>query len=205
MLLDFATIVRDRELIINGVVHVGAHLAEEAPIYKELGINKVVWFEANPYVLPKLVPIVESYGQELISACITDVEGDKVQFNVSNYDGMSSSVFEFGTHPTFSPDTIYERTVELATTTLDGWAFRFPGCNALVMDVQGAELKALEGAQQSLKQFDLVMSEVNQEEVYVGCAKIWELDAMLEGYGFTRVETHWVPNQGWGDALWCRS
>lgn len=33
---------------IRGIIHVGAHDAEELDVYKAYGITRVVWIEANP-------------------------------------------------------------------------------------------------------------------------------------------------------------
>jgi hypothetical protein len=46
------------------------------------------------------------------------------------------------------------------------------------------------------------MTEVNKDQVYVGCTQIGEIDEILSD--FKRVETFWVGNQGWGDALYIR-
>src|SRR5262245_13671244 len=40
MLLDFEREARQRALTIHGVLHVGAHLAEEATVYRALGIDR---------------------------------------------------------------------------------------------------------------------------------------------------------------------
>jgi hypothetical protein len=124
---------------------------------------------------------------------------------VTNYDGMSSSVLAFGTHPTFSPDTVFVKEEVLLSATLDRLVAenRITGCNFLSMDLQGAEMLCLRGATKFMESVDYVMSEVNTAEVYVGCAKLPELDEFLAG--FTRVATHMVGEQGWGDALWLRS
>ena len=37
----------------KGIIHVGAHRGEEAPVYEWFG-KKVLWFEANPYIFKDL-------------------------------------------------------------------------------------------------------------------------------------------------------
>lgn len=207
MLLPFDLLVQKYDMHgstgIDGVLHVGAHLGEEAELYQRQGIENVWWVEANPFVHDKLEAILRPYRQTLIKACVTDKDGDTRQFNVTNYDGMSSSVLEFGTHPTFAPDIHFEHRIEVTTSTIDTLVEQYDiKANFLNMDIQGAELLALRGATSYLKQVDYLISEVNCQEVYRGCARIEQLDALLKG--FRRVETHWVDNQGWGDALWIR-
>ena len=161
------------------------------------------WVEANPGVFDKIRAALIPYpNQLLIEALVTDVDGSERRFNVTNYDGMSSSVLEFGTHPTFSPDTVWVDHLMLATRTLDSLVAEHAiDANMLVMDLQGAEGLALKGAQGLIPQLDFVYSEINTAEVYIGCAKVEELDAMLPD--FRRVETTPTPH-GWGDGFWCR-
>lgn len=205
MLMSLPDLVANYEMSITGVLHCGAHLAEEAPIYAALGAGSVWWVEGNPTVIPKLEPIIAAYpGQSLIEALLYDQDGETVGFNITNYDGMSSSVLEFGTHPQFSPDTVFVDRVELSTRSIDSLVAEHQvEANFLNMDLQGAEGRAVRGGRTFIdNQVDYIMTEVNKDEVYVDCAKVWELDEMLGD--FERVKTHWVGNQGWGDGLYIR-
>lgn len=206
MLMDLPGLVQKYDMKISGVLHLGAHLGEEAQTYRDLGIDNVYWVEANTAVIPKLMKRLRPYGHTVIHALIYNENGLNLDFNVTNYDGMSSSIFEFGTHPEFSPDTVFVNKVNLKTRTVDSLVeeFGITGLNFLNMDLQGAELAALQGAEKFLEGVSFVMSEVNKAEVYLGCAKIKELDAFLRVRQFRRVETQWVAGQGWGDALWVR-
>lgn len=204
MLMSLDDLIAGHNMDIHGVLHVGAHLAEEAPTYDRCGVGPVVWVEANPAVIPKIEDVLRAYPQQrLIEALVYSTDGARLPFNVTNYDGMSSSIFEFGTHPTFSPDTFFERTIELPTCTIDT-IVDAEGivANFLSMDIQGAELHALQGAPRFLAGVDYVMSEINRDEVYVGCAHVEDLDEYL--VGFDLVDQHWVGDQGWGDGLWVR-
>ena len=188
---------------IHGVIHAGAHLAEEAPIYAGMGIENVVWIEAEYRAFNKIIQNGLPPGQMVIHALVADEDGKEFVFNITNYDSMSSSVFEFGTHPNFSPDTKFISHIKLFASTLDRLVevHNISGCNFLNMDLQGAELLALKGATKLLPELDYIYTEVNTEEVYVGCAKMNQLDEFLSD--FSRVETFMTPN-GWGDALYVR-
>lgn len=205
MLLDLPTLVAKHNLKITGVLHCGAHLAEEAALYHGLGISNVTWVEANPAVIPKILQALHRWpGQRLVHALVYSEPDVEMTLNVTNYDGMSSSIFEFGTHPQFSPDTVFVDKVTMRTETIDAIADTYGvQANCLNMDLQGAELHALRGATNFLEGVDVIVTEVNSADVYVGCAKIHELDEYL--VGFERVETHWVPGQGWGDAAYTRT
>jgi FkbM family methyltransferase len=204
MMLPFKELVAKYNMAIRGVVHVGARLGEEAPLYDAAGVRRVWWIEGNPRIIQRLTRNVGMYGHSVIEALVTDTDGAIIDFHVTNHDGMSSSILGFGTHPTFSPDTVFVEHLRLSTSTLDTLVarHRITDCNMLMMDLQGAELLCLKGASNFLRGVDYIISEVNSAEVYVGCAKVHELDEHLAG--FERVETHWVRDQGWGDALYIR-
>lgn len=205
MLLNLEDLMHNYNMKVKGILHVGAHLAEEAHMYDGLGIKTVYWIEGNQDNIAAIERIVAPCGHWLISALVTDKDREYVQFNITNNDSMSSSVYEFGTHPQFSPETVFIERRMVESRTLDSLAEEyehFPRVNFLNMDIQGAELLALRGATKLLEQIDYVYTEVNNAQVYVGCAQVEELDAILDEY--ERVETGWVPRQGWGDALYIR-
>jgi FkbM family methyltransferase len=202
---------------VMGIVHAGAHLCEEASDYNRVfgtGIE-VWWIEGNPAVLPLIAQALASYPNQHYQQCVLGgKDHEERKFNITNYAGMSSSLLEFGTHPEFSPDTVFESQLTVETETLDTLlGHRYASipyyasilyANMLVMDLQGVELEVLHGAQIFLQSVDFIMTEVNKDEVYVGCSKIWDIDDFLLGAGFMRMETHWVGDQGWGDAFYCR-
>jgi hypothetical protein len=73
------------------------------------------------------------------------------------------------------------------------------------MDLQGAELHALRGGVKFLEGVDAVATEINFDELYVGCVRAPELDEFMQLHGFRRVETEMAQNNvGWGDALYLR-
>lgn len=214
MLLSLSDLITKHKMAIKGVLHVGAHLAEEAEEYDKLRLGSVWWVEACPDLIPKIRRHIVRYPlQRAIQGLVYSVAGEDLGFNVTNHDGMSSSIFEFGTHPEFSPDTKFVDRITLPTTTIDDVVDAHGvQANLLNMDLQGAELHALLGASNFLRSVDYVYTEVNKAEVYRGCAKINELDEVLSD--FKRVETTWVlttlsrsrgkKDDGWGDALYVR-
>ncbi len=202
MLLDLKVLSERFDLKIDGIIHLGAHLAEEAALYHELGVSRVVWIEGNADNILKIKNIAQRYGHDVIWALITDKDGEPTEFHITNYDSMSSSVLEFGTHTQFSPDTKFIEHRMMKSSTLNLHAKAFTGCNFLNMDIQGAELLALQGASEVIPQLDYIYTEVNAKEVYKGCAQVGDLDIFLKD--FNRVETGWVDRQFWGDALYVR-
>jgi FkbM family methyltransferase len=213
MLLDLGELNAKFGLRISGIVHIGAHLAEEAPLYRSLGVP-VVWVEANPRVINQIHKVLQDLQQpcplqEVMNWLVLEEERYNVPFHITNYDGMSSSVYNWGTHTQFSPDTVVEETLSLKSVTLDRvfdyvTAFR-PGetFNMLNIDVEGAGLDVLRGGPRMLETTDYIYIEVQTENVYDGAPFLFEYDAFLEKH-FQRVELGMVEGQGWGDAFYMR-
>lgn len=206
MLMDMKSLLEKYNIKPKEILHIGAHLGEEAGQYYASKIPKVTWVEANPDVLSKLQYNIYRYNnQSLIWALVTDVDDDLINFNVTNYDGMSSSVFQFGEHVKYSPDTIFTHTLPMRTTTLDTLCRRFElKPDFLCMDIQGAELLALKGAKTMLGSVNWIYLEVSTHETYLGGATMLELDKFL-GPTFARKETCLHMHAGThGDAFYVR-
>lgn len=204
MLLEFNDLVKKYNMDISGILHVGAHLGEEAELYDAIGVKNVYWVEGNPHVLGKLSKKLRSYDHTVIDALVYDSDGVPLEFNITNYDGMSSSILKFGTHESFSPEIHFVDTVKKDSRSIDSLVAEYgiEDVNLLNLDIQGAEKYALAGATEFLKGVDYIFTEINKKEVYIGCTKVKELDAMLSD--FKRVQTFWVHDQGWGDGLYVR-
>jgi FkbM family methyltransferase len=206
MLIDFRTLFPKYDIKPKGVLHVGANVGEEAPVYDELGIKNVIWIEANDKLIPKLSATASKYGHQVIHECVGDVNGEEVVFHISNNAGQSSSILELGTHKTAHPEVHYIEDVQMKMTRIDALpiADGFKEFDFLNIDLQGAELKALRGMGELLKRFKWAYLEVNQAELYKGCALVEDIDMYMIGYGFRRAETKWCGNTGWGDALYIK-
>lgn len=71
-------------------------------------------------------------------------------------------------------------------------------------DIQGAELMmALKGSKNSIRFASAIYLEVNEKELYIGCALMKDIDEFLLGFHFKRVYTH-MTKHGWGDALYMK-
>lgn len=202
MLMSLTDLKAKYCLKINGVLHVGAHLGEEAEQYEQNQCGKVWWVEANPKLLSQLQANVEKYGHVVIPALVADKDDETLDFHITN-NGMSSSILELGTHKNVAPHIWFVDQIRLQTSRLDTLVTQFEVvANFLCMDLQGAEMLALVGAPEFLQKVEYIFTEVNWDELYIGCARIGELDSFLSD--FDRVETYAVDDLGWGDALYVR-
>ena len=208
MLIDFRQLFPKYGIKPKGVLHVGANKGEEYPVYMELGITKQIWVEAYKPVFETLKHTVRENPEAICwNACVGD-ENQKVTFHVSNNGSQSSSILELGTHAQVHPEVHYIQDIEMNMVKLQD-LFASPFVNAsnydfLNMDLQGAELKALKGLGDLINGFRWAYLEVNEKELYKGCALVEDIDYYLGAYGFSRKETKWCGNTSWGDSLYVK-
>jgi len=185
MLIPLHELVGKYGIKFQGILHVGAHECEELHDYERyISRDKILWVEAIP---DKVEFSKNIYPGLLIeSAVVSDVE-ETVKFNVSN-NGQSSSILEFGLHSHYHPQVHFVNSFETETKLLKNILPKYNiEYNFLNFDIQGAELKALQGMEEYLEKVDYLYTEVNSAEVYKGCALITELDDYLQKFGLIRV------------------
>jgi FkbM family methyltransferase len=166
-----------------------------------------MWVEAIPRVYLDLQQNIKSYPQQTAhNACLSNVDGDEVVFNVSNNESQSSSILELGVHALIHPEVHYVEQIAMKTQRVDTLLkdVDVSTINFLNVDLQGAEHLAIEGMGDLIKNIDYALLEVNMKETYKGCMLIEELDYFMLQRGFERVETgEWVA-ETWTDALYIR-
>lgn len=215
MLIDFRQLFPKYDIKPKGVLHVGANIGEEAPVYLELGIKRQVWIEANPEIFLKLKQNISNNPEAVaFNFAAGDENKDGVILHVANNGGQSSSLLELGTHKIAHPSVHYVADVKVNMWRLDDYFNKTlpPGfiadCDFLNLDIQGAELMALRGMGSLLDQFKWVYTECNIREVYKGCALLPDLDLFMTANRFRRVETFgeftFLERLGWSDALYTR-
>ncbi len=204
MLIPFDSLTKKYRFQPQGVLHVGASEGQEAGAYYQLKVNRVVWIEAIDSVYLRLKQNIRKYpNQEAILACVSD-KAEKVKFNVANNGGQSSSLLEFGTHSEVHPEVKFNYQMDVNTTRIDHIDHDFTGLDFLNIDLQGAELMALEGMGKLLDQFDYAYLEVNWAKLYKGCPLIREVQEFMKSKGFQFKEAKQSGSHGWGDAFWMR-
>jgi len=183
--------------IAKGVFHLGAHRGEEAPIYEWFG-KKVLWVEANPVIFAELSDNLIKYRfQKAYQALISNEDGKEIDFYLSNNDYASSSIFEFGTLSSGSsslwPDKHLKHVnkKKLLSITIDTLveknSINIKDYDHWVIDLQGAELLALEGAVASLKFCKSMYIEVSKGDVYKKGAKWNEVLFFLEKNNYKQM------------------
>jgi len=91
----------------KGVLHIGANVGEEAPVYEQLGIKKQIWIEGNPEIFLKLKQNISHNPQAVAFNYVIGDENKPVTFHIANNGSQSSSVLELGTHKKQHPNVFY--------------------------------------------------------------------------------------------------
>lgn len=214
MLIPFSEIVNRYQIKPTGVLHIGASTGQELEAYLAAGIERSIWVEAIPEVYAQLADklskhsLITSQKAFAINACISDVDGKEVDFHITDNEGQSSSMLELAYHKVVHSNVHVERTIKCVTKTMDSiiqnYCFDLAKYDFLNIDLQGAELLALKGMKENLHKIRYAYIEVNEKELYTGCALVKEIDQFLAGYGFHRAETKWT-DCGWGDAFYIKA
>jgi FkbM family methyltransferase len=207
MLIPYETvlsILHKHSIHVRGILHIGAHECEELAAYVKHGQQKedITWVEANP----TLVEQMRAKGIPVYHAAISDKE-EQLPFYITN-NGQSSSLLPFGTHQASYPWCKVVDTIQVQTQTLASFLrsneIPMQTRNVWNLDIQGAELSALQSAGDFLQYADAIYTEVNVQYVYKDCGLLQDLDVFLMKKGFIRVAIS-MTDQGWGDALYVRT
>lgn len=209
MLISFDYLVNKYNINPKYALHVGASTGQERDGYQKLGCH-VTWVEADPNTYEELCKNLNGYkNQFAVNACISDTDGEEVNFYRTNNEGQSSSILELGTHSRMHPTVKVVDTIKLTTSRIDtlvyngkiGSANNFDFIN---FDIQGNELKALKGMGVLLNGVKWAYLEVNWDFLYKGCALFDEVKDYLKGFGFEVAEFKESGRTRWGDCLFIK-
>jgi FkbM family methyltransferase len=180
-------------------------MAEEMSSYESAGWTTITWIEAQPKLARFIKDLIATKSkQRCLSAALDNLSGKNVKLKIASNSG-SSSLLDFGTHATSYPDINMIDEIELLSTRLDDLVTPEEMPNYVCLDVQGVELRVLEGFGSLLGYVDYIYLEVNVKEVYLGCSRLSEINDFMKRSGFRRVGTRIYLRHGWGEALYVRN
>lgn len=201
-------IIREFRLSIRGVIHVGAHVGQEAEVYRACGIERQLWIEPQPEIFARLcASLPESQLVKTVNVACGDAPGVATMHVLAGNEGKSNSLLEPKLHlqkwPEFQPGEKIDVLVKRLDDVIDEQGLRGEDFNLICVDTQGFELPVLRGATRQLGRADALVCEVSAVELYKGGTLVCDLDAFLGGRGFLRVKTKWASGCS-GDALYVR-
>lgn len=204
MLIDLKYLKEKYNLVLENILHVGAHEAQELNLYIECGAKKIHWIEANSELADNLSKKLDKSFNKVTSAVISNEDNKEVIFKIAN-NTQSSSILELGDHKNLFPYIHYTHEEKRITKTLNSIIQEEPfleKIDFLNIDIQGAELMALEGFSKYLDSVKAVYLEINDSDVYQGCSKTYQIDEFLNKFSFERKEKQMWDNHPWGDAFY---
>ena len=208
MKLDLKNLFSQNSIIPKGIIHVGAYDGKDIKLYQTLNISKIFFIEANPTVFERLKANTtrSSVDVTVVNYAISNQNG-KVTLYVNSM-VQSSSILPLKHYRDIYPNIKETHQLIVESKTLDNLLEEFElsptDFNILNLDIQGAELLALQGATNLLKYIDVVYTKVNYEELYEGCALAEEIDEFLAQTGFGRVAIAKPFHPSWGNAFYVR-
>jgi len=204
---------------IKNVLHIGADRGGELPQYQKIGVDKVVWVEANPEVYEELlenlkIMNITDVDSLPFNCLISDKDDVETDFNlyygwdaghlVGNK-GMSSIL---KAKNSWWGSECYRGTIKLNSLTLDTFLERNNlgyDFDLLNMDTQGAELMISQGATKVLENVKFINSEVTLYNApYHSNPLFSELNEYFEKFGFKHIETELSDDRNWGDAIFAK-
>ncbi|MGK7921625.1 MAG: FkbM family methyltransferase, partial [Trichodesmium sp.] len=206
-MLDIKNLCQKYSIKPGGVIHIGAYEGKEVAEYQSMGVEKILFIEANPVVFERLQTNVEEYPNvTAVNCAINNIDGTVTMY-LTSLDRRSSilPLKRIKEHYTNIKET---NTIKVKSRRLDTLLQELElnpsEFNIINIDIQGAELLALEGATNLLQYIDAINTEVNYEELYEGCALIEEIDDFLQKKGLEKVATTTPDHPSWGDAFYVR-
>jgi hypothetical protein len=184
----------------KGVIHVGANTCQELTLYLKHGIENRLWIEGNFTIANK---VRDTTNENVLCAVISDNECE-TEIHIASNNCESTSILKPLLHSEIYPEIIFSDVQCVVPCRLERLLFMvdFRKFNYLVLDIQGAELKALKGLDIFANFFDVIITEAYTEELYLDCGKLHEIKEYLANYELVEF----VPEigKGWGDAAFIR-
>jgi FkbM family methyltransferase len=207
ILSDLKFILDQHQIKPKGVIHIGAHMASEAKLYDKIGLEKVLWLEANPNLINSIQHNISDFPkQEVFNVAVSDIDHEFIEFNLSQ-ETQNSSLLKPLNMKVYYPSSRFNESVKLETRRIDSFfqdqEISILDYNIINLDIQGAELQALKGFGNLLQHIDCINSEVNYTRLYESGTLMHELDSYLAKYDFLRMQT-FLTKRGWGDALYLK-
>jgi 2-O-methyltransferase len=191
------------------IVEAGAHIGKDTLKLKRFWPASTIYaFEPIPHLYEQLVQRTNKIADIFCyNAALSDYVGTAQMYVSSGRTDACSSLLP----PTRQliegrPDIIFTKTITVPTTTLDYWAkqHHINSIDFVWLDLQGAELKALQAAPRLLATIKALHIEINEVERYKGGVLYDELKHFLEIHGFYAYIKA-LHTYKWGNALFVRS
>jgi FkbM family methyltransferase len=192
---------------VTGLLHLGANKGQEALIYENSKIPKVIWVEGYQPYFDELVNHIQNLpNQTAYNFFISDVDNEVSEFNIASNEG-SSTLFEANnSFKNVFKDISFVEKQKISTRRIDSYFIEkkisLDGFSVLVADLEGYELKALKSMGNLLDGFKWLLIEVSTYPNYIGAPLLEDIDKYLYSRGYKRISIKVGKTSG--DALYRR-
>jgi FkbM family methyltransferase len=189
------------------IFDLGANRGDTALNYAKLfPLASIYAFEPFPETYDKLIARVG--GNKMIKpqpVAISEKKGEAVFHSNVNED--TNSLLPSAKIGLSSDDQVRTQSqIKVNTETIDDFCIehQIGKIDILKMDIQGAELSALKGASQLLKEkkISMIYFETYFQKQYENQPLFYEIATFLEGYGY-HLQDLYSPIYGNGSLIWC--
>jgi FkbM family methyltransferase len=201
-------------LKVKVALDVGSRDAEVALYLKSHYPNARVYaFECNPAAVEicrqKLAGQKEVF---LVDRAVSDEEGPLDFFAIDaektitpHKDGNIGASSLYRARTDYPHETYVQKCITVESVTLEAWAQRegIEGIDVIWMDLQGAELRALKGLGELIGKVQLIYTEVEYKQIYVGQPLAADIRKFLHASGLRLCQKLNVW-EWFGDELFCR-
>lgn len=195
---------------VGRVIHVGASSGQEVAEYAAGGLTAGLFVEPLDDAYAALEREVADHpGFVAVQAVCAARDGEPVTLHPASNEGQSSSILQPAGHLAAHPAVTFSAPVELRARRVDSIAsehgFLAAGREPLLLtvDVQGAELRVLEGATTTLGEARAAWIEVSHVELYEGNARFRDVIDFMGTHGLELVYCN-INRKLYGDALFLR-
>ena len=206
-MLNLKKLCEKYQIIVEGIVQIGAHRGQETEEFLSLSPNKILMIEALPYLAKALAEEYKDIPQIKVVSCVISNYNGITNFNILSNE-MSSSILPLKIHAEIYPHIIKTKEIELPCKRLDSLMKELgenpADYNFLNIDVQGAEYLVFQGGMELLKHIEAINIEINCVELYKGCILETDLTKFLSKNGFEKKEETKPYHETWGDAFYVK-
>jgi len=200
---DIIGLFERHECSPTGVIHVGAHECPELTCYAKLFDTNVIWVEANGDTYTNsVVPVAEENGHQAYNFAAYDEDDLELTLYIPSRSDISSLYT--------SSEFPHTHTSQVRTKTLDTLVeeekIDMKNFNFLNVDVEGAELRVLEGFKNNLCHIQYLFIEVSVGERFADSGATFEIlhnYAVEKGFELREISSS-IQTLGWGDAFYIR-
>ena len=168
------------------------HSFECLPEYYEIAKKRT-----QNYFNIHLYPLALSDKSELLDFYVSTRLGEL---------SASGSILQPKLHKEVHPEIKFEKKIKVQAISIDDWSAKYQigHVDFIWLDLQGAEMKALQGASHTLANVKAIFTEVSLIETYEGVALYENLKTFLFSRGF-KVEREYLPYQDMGNVFFVKA